>query len=204
MPKTKTGHKSKTAVADDYLDLVRNLPLRPIRSDAEYAAAAAVLDRLAVRDEGTLTAGETDYLDALTAFVEMYDERHHAFPAAVDPLRLLRELKDQRGTTVTALGALFGSKGVASELLSGKRPLTLKAIEKLAAHFRVEPAIFLPALQPVSGPRRTAGDEGGVSPASAGQPRGGAAARPKAAPAPGTAAAPPAPSPRRRRSGGSR
>lgn len=131
--------------ADDYLDLVRRFPLRPIRTAAEYDAAADVLDALAVRGEGTLTAGEQDYLDALTAFVEMYDDAHHPAEPPADPLQTIRALMEHKGVTVTALGELFKSKGVASEVLSGKRPLTLKRIQKLAGFFGVTPAMLLPA-----------------------------------------------------------
>jgi HTH-type transcriptional regulator/antitoxin HigA len=132
--------------AVDYLALVRRHPLRPIRTKAEYDAALSVLDKLAVREEGTLTPGEQDYLDALTAFVERYDDEHHAEPLPrPEPAALLREMMDQAGVTVTELGKLFGgSKGVASELVAGKRPWTLKSITKLADRFGVSPAVFLP------------------------------------------------------------
>lgn len=140
MAKTLT---TKALATDDYLALVRRFPLRPLRTAADYRAATAVLDGLAVRDEGSLAPDEQDYLDALTAFVEMYDDAHHPIEPPADPLDALRALMEHRQVTVTALGALFKSKGVASEILSGKRPLTLKRIEKLAAYFRVEPAIFV-------------------------------------------------------------
>ncbi len=143
--KRPNAHAVRPA-AGDYLTLVRRHPLRPIRTGAEYDAALAVLDGLAVRDEGTLTPGEQDYLDALTAFVERYDDEHHAEPLPrPDPAALLREMMDQAGVTVTELGKLFGgSKGVASELVAGKRPWTLKTITKLADRFGVSPAVFLP------------------------------------------------------------
>lgn len=143
MAKSSGLHK-RVSVADDYLRLVKEFPLRPIRTQREHDAAMAVVGKLAVRDEGTLTPGEQDYLDALTAFLEMYDESCGEDAERIDPLTLLRELMEHRGMSVTDLGALFGSKGVASDILRGKRPLTLRRIYTLAAHFRVDPAAFVP------------------------------------------------------------
>jgi HTH-type transcriptional regulator / antitoxin HigA len=143
----KQGRTSRTA--DDYLNLVRQFPLRPIRSVAQYTAAAAILDRLAVREEGSLTEGEQDYFDALTTFVELYDDEHADVKPPSDPKETLRSLMEHRQMTTSDLGKLFGnSKGVASEILSGKRAMSLKTINRLAAHFRVPPAVFLPS--PVS------------------------------------------------------
>jgi transcriptional regulator with XRE-family HTH domain len=48
------------------------------------------------------------------------------------------------GMTVTELGKLLGSKGAASELLSGKRMEPSKAqIAKLCARFKVDARAFL-------------------------------------------------------------
>ena len=38
----------------------------PIRSKADYERASAVLDKLAIRDESTLDAGESYYFETLT------------------------------------------------------------------------------------------------------------------------------------------
>jgi HTH-type transcriptional regulator/antitoxin HigA len=57
-------------------------PLRPIRSDAEYDRAAAIIDRLALRGEADLDSGESDYLDALSVFVEKYDDDHYPVDTA--------------------------------------------------------------------------------------------------------------------------
>jgi hypothetical protein len=52
----KRGARSRGA-GGDYLALVREFPLRPIRDGAEYERAAAVLDRLILRK---LSPGEQD------------------------------------------------------------------------------------------------------------------------------------------------
>jgi HTH-type transcriptional regulator/antitoxin HigA len=71
----KTG---KFPVADSYLKLICEFPLRPIRNDAEYDAAFAVMEKLAVRGEDDLNNGERDYLDPLDEFIAAYDRKHFA------------------------------------------------------------------------------------------------------------------------------
>jgi HTH-type transcriptional regulator/antitoxin HigA len=141
---TIEGRRHVTRAAADYLRLVAELPLRPIRSAGEYDAAVAMLDRLAVREE--MTRGERDYLDALTLFVEAYDEaQDEAGDVASDvtPVEMLKALMEHRGMTAKELGALLGSKAAASEILNGKRGISKRQIAKLAAHFRVDAGVFL-------------------------------------------------------------
>ena len=62
-------------VADDtYLGLVRALPLRPIRSEAELDRAIAMIDSLITRND--LKLGEEDYVDVLSDLVHKYEAEH--------------------------------------------------------------------------------------------------------------------------------
>jgi HTH-type transcriptional regulator/antitoxin HigA len=139
---TIEGQRHVTKVAADYLRLVAENPLRPIRSGTEYNRVAAMVDSLSVRDD--LTSGEQDYLDALTLFIEAYDDEHEqdAF-AEVSPIEMLKALMEHRGMTTGDLGDLLGSKGAASEILHGKRGISKTHMAKLAAHFKVDAGVFL-------------------------------------------------------------
>jgi HTH-type transcriptional regulator / antitoxin HigA len=132
------------ALPRSYLALLAEFPLRPIRSVAEYDRAARIIHRLALR-EGQLDRGEEAYLEVLEGVVERYDRDHN--PINVDdvsPMRALRMLVEQASMSVTDLGRLLGSKGAASELLSGKRKEPSKAqIAKLCARFKVDASVFL-------------------------------------------------------------
>jgi HTH-type transcriptional regulator / antitoxin HigA len=132
------------ALPKSYLDLMGEFPLRPIRNDTEYERAARIVHRLAMR-EGKLGAGEEAYLEVLEAVVERYDREHNAInPDDVSPTRALRMLVEQAGMSVTELGELLGSKGAASELLSGKRKEPSKTqIAKLSSRFKVDAGVFL-------------------------------------------------------------
>ena len=132
------------AVRDDYLELVRRFPLRPIRSDAAYDAAVDMISSLAVRGEADLGADEGDYLDVLSDLVGKYEEIHYRLPArAATPLERLRHLVEQAGLSASDLGRLLGNRGLGATLLAGRRELSKAHIRILADHFRVEPGYFL-------------------------------------------------------------
>jgi len=133
-----------SALPRSYLALLGEFSLQPIRNAREYDRAAAIVHRLALR-EGKLDAGEDAYLEVLENIVERYDAKHSSLEVEqVTPTQSLRMLVEQAGMTVTELGNLLGSKGAASELLSGKRKEPSKAqIAKLCARFKVDASAFL-------------------------------------------------------------
>jgi HTH-type transcriptional regulator / antitoxin HigA len=132
--------------APAYLALIDLFPLRPLRSGRDYDAAVRVLDTLAVRPEGSLDPGEQDYFDTLTMLVEAYDREHHDVDTHQgDPLTMLKYLMQESGMTQADLGRLLGNRALASLILNGRRHLSKSHIRKLAAHFKVSPALFLQA-----------------------------------------------------------
>jgi antitoxin component HigA of HigAB toxin-antitoxin module len=66
----------------------------------DYRAALGVLDSLTVREEGSLDAGEQDYLDTLTMLVEAYDREGFELESqAHDPLTMLKYVMQESGMT---------------------------------------------------------------------------------------------------------
>jgi len=142
MAKTTPGAMEAACGADleEYLALVRAFPLVHIRDDAHLDAAVAVIDRLL--DERDHAPAEEMYLDALTDLLETYEAAHVPIPvrSGVDALRFLMEANDLRQVDLVPV---LGRKSLVSEVLSGKRPLALTHIKKLANYFRVSPAVFI-------------------------------------------------------------
>jgi HTH-type transcriptional regulator/antitoxin HigA len=130
------------APGGDYLRLVRRFPLRPLRNTKEYDIAASILDELVLHDN--LSKGESDYLDALTTFVEAYDDKHFPIDTGhLKPLDLLRFLMEQNEMSSADLGKLLGSRSAASMILSGKRGMSKSHIRKLATRFKLDASVFL-------------------------------------------------------------
>ena len=129
---------------DSYLKLVSRLPLRPIRSKAQYDAAEKLVNELAVRGEGGLDAGEADYLDVLSDLVSDYDDQHHPIPPdARSAHQRLAALAKEHGLTHADLAKILGvSRSLVTLILAGQRELTKKHMLALAEHFKLEPAYF--------------------------------------------------------------
>jgi HTH-type transcriptional regulator / antitoxin HigA len=135
---------TKRVAADDYLELVKQHPLRPIRSRAEFLAAGEVLDAMVGRED--LSGGQRDYLDALVHFVTEYERQTtRAKLRKLSPIDVLKTLMQANRMNTSDLGAVLGARGLASEVLNGKRGLSKTLIMKLARHFAVGPDLFLDA-----------------------------------------------------------
>lgn len=133
------------APPDSYLKLVRKFPLRPIRNEREYKAAAAVMERLAVRGENDLDEGERDYLDGLDEFISAYDQKAWTDrPRRGTPRQRLRSLVDDTGTAPRELAKILRcGHSLVSLLLSGKRELSKDNVRALARHFKLSADYFL-------------------------------------------------------------
>lgn len=140
----KSSRAAFESLPPSYLRLMGEFPLCPIKSGSQYERAASIVHRLALQ-EGKLDVGEEAYLEVLEGLVENYDRRHNPILTDdVSPNQALRMLVEQAGMSVTELGRLLGSKGAASELLSGKRKEPSKSqIARLCARFKVDASVFL-------------------------------------------------------------
>jgi HTH-type transcriptional regulator/antitoxin HigA len=111
-----------------------------IRTDEDNARALRRIDELMRRDD--LSAAELEIVDLLSLLVERYEEQRYTGKAAT-PLEIVRELMAANGVTQSEIAELIGSKGVASEMLSGKREISKGQALKLSERFHVTAAVFL-------------------------------------------------------------
>lgn len=129
-----------TQLHPDYLKLIRRFPLRAIRSGRAHDQAMKLISQLAPAEEGSLSAGERDYLDALTVLLEDYDRQFE--PAHATGLDVLKSLMEARDMSVSDLGRVIGSQPNASLILAGKREMSKAVMRTLGDYFGVEPAVF--------------------------------------------------------------
>jgi HTH-type transcriptional regulator / antitoxin HigA len=137
-----TTKKKAHFVDDDYLRLVRELPLKQIRNRIQLHAALAMLTDLTLRAED-LSDGEEDYRDALAILVHEFESARSPLQVRKTPLERLQFLVTESGMSVNDLGRIVGSQPMASLILSGNRELSKANIRALAAHFKVNPSYFL-------------------------------------------------------------
>jgi HTH-type transcriptional regulator/antitoxin HigA len=98
-----------------------------IKSERDYQETLARIDELIDAEEGT---PEADELEVLATLAEIYEKT--AFPIDLpDPVEAIKFRMDQMEMRQADLIPFIGSRSRVSEVLSGKRPLTLKMIRAL-------------------------------------------------------------------------
>lgn len=113
--------------------------IRPIRTEQDYDVALARVEALM---EAVRTADEDDELDVLVTLIELYEEAR--FPMdAPDPIAAIKFRMEQMGKSQSDLAPIFGSRAKVSEVLSGKRDLTLKMIRALHEHLGIPADVLI-------------------------------------------------------------
>ena len=79
---------------------------------------------------------EADRFEVLAILIGRYEDEHYAI-AAPTPLEALRFRMEHSGRTQSDLAALLGSRSRASEILAGKKGLTLDQIRLLSATWSI-------------------------------------------------------------------
>lgn len=120
------------------------MDVRPIRSRDDHEAALREIETLWGAAAGT-EAG--DRLDVLLALVESYEARTYPEPADDDPVSVLRFVMEENGYTQSDLAAVLGSRSRASEILSGRRDLTLDHIRRLSRAWRIPAGALIGQLE---------------------------------------------------------
>jgi HTH-type transcriptional regulator/antitoxin HigA len=108
----------------------------------EYERLLAEAEGLMEKEENELTPEESTLLDLLVTLIEQYEEQRYPITQA-SPQETLHHLMEARDLTHKDVWPLFGSKGIASEVLNGKRAVSKMQAKKLAEFFHVSPALFI-------------------------------------------------------------
>ena len=103
------------------------MDIRPIRTEADYEAA---LERIAVLMNARLGTEEGDELDVLATLTAAYEEVHFPIDPA-DPIEAIRFRMEQQGLERKDLEPFLGSRHRVSEVLGGKRGLSIEMIRRL-------------------------------------------------------------------------
>lgn len=115
------------------------MSIKAIRTEADYEAALARIDALMDAELGT---SEGEDLDVLTDLVEHYEQKHVAmgYPSAVAAIQFRLE---QAGLTHRDLVPFIGSRAKVSEILAGKRPITMAMARALHEHLGIPAEVLL-------------------------------------------------------------
>lgn len=120
--------------------LARTLP-SVIETEEENERLLTEVEKLI--DKGEERSPEEDkLLELMTTLVEDFEEKHYPIPDA-SPHEVLQGLMDERGLRQRDLLNIFGSDGIASEVVNGKRNVSRTQAKALAEFFHVPADLFI-------------------------------------------------------------
>ncbi len=110
-----------------------------IDSDAELARAHELVDRLWQSDE----PADIARLQAQARLIAAYEEGKwpRRSPSTAD---LIRHLMDQHGLSRADMVPILGTPSRVSEILKGKKGLSMAMVQRLRARFRVPADLLIP------------------------------------------------------------
>ena len=125
-----------------YADLVVKVLPTAVQSEEEYEMMLANISELMNKGESSLLPEEERLLKTLAILVESYEDEHYPMPE-IAPNEILKFLMKENNYKQKDLVHIFGSSGVASEVVSGKRSISKTQAKKLAEFFKVAVELFI-------------------------------------------------------------
>ena len=101
--------------------------IKPIRSQEDYEAALAEVERLWGARSGT---PKVDRLDVLATLIDAYESEHDPIDPP-DPIDAIKFRMEQQGLTRKDLEGILGSRTRIAEVLNRRRGLSINMIRRL-------------------------------------------------------------------------
>lgn len=117
--------------------------LKPIKTEKEYDNALAHVYELMQTDieEGSAASDE---LEVLSLLIKEYELIQHPIPHP-NPIEAIRFRMEQLNLSENELSELLGTRSRKSEVLSGKRKLSLSMIRKLTDVLKIPAEVLIQA-----------------------------------------------------------
>ena len=113
--------------------------IRPIRTEADYEAALAQIERLWGAKAGT---PDGDRLDVLATLVDAYEGEHYPMDPP-DPIAAIEFRMEQQGLTRKDLEPIIGTRTRVAEILNRKRNLSIGMIRRLHEQLGIPAEILI-------------------------------------------------------------
>ncbi len=113
--------------------------IKPLRTEEDLDAAVARIEEIFDAEPGS---PEEDELAVLVDLVELYESKHHAIEYP-DPISAIEFRMEQANLTQRDLEPYIGSRSKVSEVLSGKRAITMPMARALHQHLGIPADVLL-------------------------------------------------------------
>ena len=125
-----------------YARLANRIVVKAIETEEEHDHMVAAVEHLMDKGEHHLSPEESALLETMAILVQAYNDRQNPL-RQVAPNEMIAYLMETSGRTTKDLLAVFGTRGRASEALSGKRSISKEQAKKLASLFKVTVDLFI-------------------------------------------------------------
>lgn len=144
-PTVRSAKKSKMKTSFDpraYANLLVEYLPASIETEEENERLIEAAGRLMKKGKDR-TPEEAKLLNLLVTLIEDFEEKTYPIGLSSDPIVALRELMREHDLKQTDLLDVFGSQGVVSQVLNGKREISKSQARKLSERFRLPIDIFI-------------------------------------------------------------
>jgi HTH-type transcriptional regulator / antitoxin HigA len=124
----------------EYAQLLVAVQPKVVETEAENEFFLAEVTKL-MRLGESISPAQERLLRLLVNLIESFEDQHYQLKSAA-PLEILTELVNDRALKQKDLLPVFGSQGVASEVLNGKRGISKAQAKALGEFFNVSASIF--------------------------------------------------------------
>ncbi|HPA36426.1 MAG TPA: helix-turn-helix domain-containing protein [Chitinophagales bacterium] len=118
---------------------MQNIIIEPITTKKQYENALEKIELLIDCKEGSK---EEQYLEAISILVHEYEKKQYPI-LPLDPIESIKYKMQQSGLSQQDIAKYFGGKNRASEVLNGKRKLTLKMVKALYNNLQIPAEVLL-------------------------------------------------------------
>ena len=124
---------------------INEIVIKPITNDDEFERAGEIIDALIDYDlieDAWVRKQAADILEAITILAIDYEKRHYPIPKP-NPIDAIKQRMEQLNLSQKDVAKFFGGVNRVSEVLNGKRKLSLRMIKALHSNLNIPTNILI-------------------------------------------------------------
>ncbi len=124
---------------------INKIEIKPITNQSEFKEANKIIDLLIDADlieDKKVRKRSLDILEAVSILANEYEKKHFPIPKP-NPIEAIKERMEQLSLSQKDVAVYFGGENRVSEVLSGKRRLTLNMIRSLNKNLNISTDVLI-------------------------------------------------------------
>ncbi|MBK6372356.1 MAG: helix-turn-helix domain-containing protein [Saprospiraceae bacterium] len=121
------------------------MQIKPITNQSEFKEANKIIDLLIdanLIEDKKVRKRSLDILEAVSILANEYEKKHFPIPKP-NPIEAIKERMEQLSLSQKDVAVYFGGENRVSEVLSGKRRLTLNMIRSLNKNLNISTDVLI-------------------------------------------------------------